>query len=159
VASRLLSVFAHTVLLSSLLSVRIAAQTATLPQALSSPAGRWKTIDDETGKTKSIVVIREEKGKLYGTIEKVLDSDQPGPNPLCIHCEGDLKNKPENGLQIMWELKRDGDQWSGGQILDPHNGKIYRCYISLEDGGKKLKVRGYIGFALLGRTEYWLRVE
>jgi len=159
VASRLLSVFAHTVLLSSLLSVRIAAQTATLPQALSSPAGRWKTIDDETGKTKSIVVIREEKGKLYGTIEKVLDSDQPGPNPLCIHCEGDLKNKPENGLQIMRELKRDGDQWSGGQILDPHNGKIYRCYISLEDGGKKLKVRGYIGFALLGRTEYWLRVE
>lgn len=158
-ASRLLSVFAHTVLLSSLLSVRIAAQTATLPQALSSPAGRWKTIDDETGKTKSIVVIREEKGKLYGTIEKVLDSDQPGPNPLCIHCEGDLKNKPENGLQIMRELKRDGDQWSGGQILDPHNGKIYRCYISLEDGGKKLKVRGYIGFALLGRTEYWLRVE
>ena len=135
------------------------AQTAPSTPALNSPAGRWKTIDDETGKTKSIVAIREEKGKLYGMIEKVLDSDQPGPNPLCIHCEGDLKNKPENGLQIMWELKRDGDQWSGGQILDPHNGKIYRCYISLEDGGKKLKVRGFIGFALLGRTEYWLRME
>jgi uncharacterized protein (DUF2147 family) len=140
-------------------SLYTSAQTAAPAASLNSPAGRWKTIDDETGKTKSIVVIREEKGKLYGVIEKVLDSDQPGPNPLCIHCEGDLKNKPENGLQIMWELKRDGNQWSGGQILDPHNGKIYRCNISLEDGGKKLKVRGYIGFALLGRTEYWLRME
>jgi uncharacterized protein (DUF2147 family) len=140
-----------------LLAVHAPAQTVTSP--LSSPAGRWKTIDDETGKTKSIVVIREEEGKLYGMIEKVLDSDQPGPNPLCLKCEGDLKNKPETGMQIMWELKRDGDQWSGGQILDPHNGKVYRCYISLEDGGKKLKVRGYIGFALIGRTEYWLRME
>lgn len=127
--------------------------------SLASPVGRWKTIDDETGKVKSIVQICEERGKLYGKIEKVLDSDQPGPNPLCIHCEGDLKNKPENGLQIMWELRKDGDQWSGGQILDPHNGKIYRCYISLEEGGKKLKVRGFIGFALLGRTEYWHRME
>jgi uncharacterized protein (DUF2147 family) len=157
--SRLLYLSASGLLLPLVLSVCGVAQTAAPAPALNSPAGRWKTIDDETGKTKSIVVIREEKGKLYGMIEKVLDSDQPGPNPLCIHCEGDLKNKPENGLQIMWELKRDGDQWSGGQILDPHNGKIYRCNISLEDGGKKLKVRGFIGFALLGRTEYWLRME
>jgi uncharacterized protein (DUF2147 family) len=127
--------------------------------SLASPAGRWKTIDDATGKAKSIVAIREENGKLYGKIEKVLDSDQPGPNPLCLKCEGDLKNKPETGLQILWDLQKDGDQWSGGQILDPHNGKVYRCFIALEDGGKKLKVRGYIGFALLGRTEYWLRVE
>ena len=157
--SRRFYLFATVLLLLPALSVSGFAQTATPTQALDSPVGRWKTIDDETGKTKSIVVIREETGKLYGMIEKVLDSDQPGPNPLCIHCEGDLKNKPENGLQIMWELKRDGNQWSGGQILDPHNGKIYRCNLSLEDGGRKLKVRGFIGFALLGRTEYWLRME
>jgi uncharacterized protein (DUF2147 family) len=123
--------------------------------SLSSPAGRWKTVDDQTGKIKSIVAIREENGK----IEKVLDSDQPGPNPLCIHCEGDLKDKPETGMQILWGLQKDGDEWDGGQILDPHNGKIYRCYISLLEGGRKLKVRGYIGFALLGRTEYWQRME
>ncbi len=157
--SRYLSIIALILLFPLLLSDDVAAQKAAPTPALNSPAGRWKTIDDETGKTKSIVVIREEKGKLFGKIEKVLDSDQPGPNPLCLKCEGDLKNKPETGMQIMWELKRDGDQWSGGQILDPHNGKVYRCYISLEDGGKKLKVRGYIGFALLGRTEYWLRME
>lgn len=148
------SALASLALLPLLFSAHAIAQSAAL-----SPVGRWKTIDDETGKAKSIVAIREENGKLYGKIEKVLDSDQPGPNPLCLKCEGDLKNKPETGLQIMWDLKKDGDQWSGGQILDPHNGKVYRCNISVEDGGKKLKLRGYIGFALLGRTEYWLRVE
>src|SRR5271166_1398525 len=116
--SRRFYLFASGLLLLLVLSVWGVAQTATPASALNSPAGRWKTIDDETGKTKSIVVIREEKGKLYGVIEKVLDSDQPGPIPLCIHCEGNLKNKPENGLQIMWELKRDGNQWWGGQILD-----------------------------------------
>jgi len=137
-------------------SAALPAQTA---PDLTSPVGRWKTIDDVTGKAKSIVVIREENGKLFGKVEKVLDSDQPGPNPLCLKCEGDLKNKPETGMQIMWDLKKDGAQWSGGQILDPHNGKVYRCYISVEEGGKKLKLRGYIGFALLGRTEYWLRME
>jgi uncharacterized protein (DUF2147 family) len=142
-----------------MLSVHADGQTPASGAVLNSPAGRWKTIDDETGKTKSIVAIREENGKLYGKIERVLDSDQPGQNPLCLKCEGDLKNKPETGMQIMWDLQKDGDQWSGGQILDPHNGRVYRCSISLEDGGKKLKVRGYIGFAMIGRTEYWQRME
>ena len=156
--SRLLWCSCASALLSGLLlPTHAPAQAAA--SSLSSPVGRWKTVDDATGKVKSIVDIWEQNGKLFGKIEKVLDSDQPGPNPLCIHCEGDLKNKPETGLQIMWSLQKDGDQWDGGQILDPHNGKVYRCYISLEEGGKKLKVRGYIGFALLGRTEYWQRME
>ena len=124
-----------------------------------SPAGRWKTIDDATGKAKAIVVVREENGKLYGKVEKVLDSDQPGPNPLCLKCEGALKNQPVTGLQILWDMKRDGAEWTGGQILDPHNGKVYRCIVALDDGGRKLKVRGYIGIALIGRTEYWQRIE
>ena len=127
--------------------------------SMDSPVGRWKTVDDATGKVKSIVTIREESGSLYGTIEQVLDPDVPGPNPLCIKCVGDLKNHPLIGMRFLWGMKKDGDQWDGGQILDPDNGKVYRCYLELEDGGKKLKVRGYIGFALLGRTEYWWRVE
>jgi uncharacterized protein (DUF2147 family) len=127
--------------------------------ALTSPAGRWKTIDDATGKAKAIVVVREENGKLYGKVEKVLDSDQPGPNPLCLKCEGALRNLPITGLQVLWDLKKDGAEWTGGQILDPHNGKVYRCIVALDDAGRKLKVRGYIGIALIGRTEYWQRIE
>jgi uncharacterized protein (DUF2147 family) len=124
-----------------------------------SPAGKWQTIDDVTGKPKSIVTLWEEGGKLFGKIDEVLTTDADNPNHLCIHCEGDLKNKPEVGLRILWDMQKDGEQWSGGKILDPHNGKVYRCTISLEDSGKKLKVRGFIGISLIGRTQYWTRIE
>jgi len=125
--------------------------------ALSSPVGRWKTVDDRTGQVKSIVQIREQNATLYGTVEKVFDP--PVPNPLCIACTGALKNRPVIGLQILWGLRKDGDEWDGGWILDPETGRIYRCFLRLEDGGRKLRVRGYIGFSIFGRTEHWRRVE
>jgi uncharacterized protein (DUF2147 family) len=125
----------------------------------STPVGRWQTVDDVTGKPKSIVSIWEDSGKLYGKIEQILNPDPDNPEHICKHCQGDLKDKPEIGLRILWDMNKDGEQWSGGKILDPHNGKIYRCSLSLEDGGKKLKVRGFIGISLLGRTQYWTRQE
>jgi uncharacterized protein (DUF2147 family) len=127
--------------------------------AEATPIGRWKTVDDATGKVKSLVVIWEEQGRVYGKIEKILDPSSKVPAPRCSHCQGELKNQPMIGLRILWDLKKDGSQWSGGKILDPENGKTYKCLIALEDGGKKLKVRGFIGFSLLGRTQYWLREE
>jgi len=63
------------------------------------------------------------------------------------------------GLRILCDLQKDGAQWSGGKVLDPESGRIYKCSIAVEEGGKKLKVRGFIGFSLLGRTQYWLRDE
>jgi uncharacterized protein (DUF2147 family) len=125
--------------------------------ALASPVGRWKTVDDSTGKVKSIVAIREENGKLYGTIEELFDP--PVPHPTCYLCTGDLKDRPLVGLQILSGFAQDGDQWSGGQVLDPETGKIYRASIALEDGGKKLRLHGYFLVTLLGRTEHWLRDE
>jgi uncharacterized protein (DUF2147 family) len=121
--------------------------------------GRWKTIDDATGKFKSLVSIWEENGKVYGRIEKILDPSSTNPDPRCDHCQGELKNRPLIGLRILWDLKRDGAQWSGGKVLDPESGKIYKCVLSLEDNGKKLKLRGFVGVSLLGRTQYWLRDE
>lgn len=124
-----------------------------------SPVGRWTTIDDETKKPKSVINIYEEKGKLYGKIEKIFPEPNEPENPLCDKCEGGLKNKPIIGMIILRELEKDDDEWSGGKILDPGNGKTYKCKIAVEDGGKKLKVRGYIGMALIGRTQYWVRAE
>ena len=124
-----------------------------------SPVGSWTTIDDSTKKPKSIVTIYEEGGKLYGKIEKIFREPTEDQNPLCDKCEGALKNKPILGLVILKDLKKDGDEWSSGTIMDPANGKTYKCTIAVEDGGKKLKVRGYIGFALIGRTQYWVRAE
>jgi len=124
-----------------------------------SPVGRWKTVDDSSGKAKSIVEIWEEGGKVYGKITALLDQPPNDLDPLCTRCEGDLKNKRVIGMTILSGLTKDDDEWSGGKILDPDNGKFYKCYIAVQDGGKKLKVRGYVGFSLLGRTQYWLREQ
>ncbi len=123
------------------------------------PVGKWKTIDDKTGKPKSIVAIWEEGGKLYGKVDKLLDPKPDDPNPVCKKCDGELKDKPILGMRILWDLAKSGDTWSGGRIMDPDNGKTYRCNVTLSDGGKKLLVRGFIGMALLGRTQTWLREE
>lgn len=122
-----------------------------------SPVGRWKTVDDATGKAQSLVVIWDENGKLYGRIEKLINSDPQDPDPRCDRCEGELRGKPLVGLRILWDFTKDGERWSGGKVLDPDNGKVYKCYLALEDGGKKLKVHGFIGLSFLGRTQYWLR--
>ncbi len=125
--------------------------------SLASPVGRWKTVDDATGKVKSIVAIREEGGKLYGTVETLFDP--PVPHPTCFRCGGPMKDLPLVGLEILSGFKQDGNQWSGGEVLDPESGRIYHASLMLEDGGKKLRLHGYIGIPLLGRTQYWLRAE
>jgi uncharacterized protein (DUF2147 family) len=124
-----------------------------------SPVGRWTTIDDETKKPKSVISIYEENGKLFGKIEKLFLEPNEKPDPVCDKCEGALKNQPILGMVIMRDLKKDDDEWTGGTILDPNNGKTYKCKIAVEDGGKKLKVRGFIGLSLIGRTQRWVRAE
>ncbi|MEH6406945.1 MAG: DUF2147 domain-containing protein [Leeuwenhoekiella sp.] len=118
--------------------------------------GKWKTIDDETGKARSIVDIYKQDGKIYGKVVEILNKDKR--DATCVDCDGEDKGKPILGLVIIKGLEKDGDEYTDGKILDPSSGKIYKCYIALEDPNK-LKVRGYVGFALLGRTQYWSRVE
>jgi uncharacterized protein (DUF2147 family) len=127
--------------------------------AAPTPVGKWRTIDDKTGKPKSIVAISEEDGKLIGTIEKLLDPKPDDPEPKCTKCEGERKDQPILGMKILWGMKKEGKEWGGGRILDPNNGKTYKCNLALADEGKKLDVRGYIGMPLLGRTQTWIREE
>jgi len=123
--------------------------------AQDSPVGLWKTIDDETGEAKSHVRIVEKNGKLYGTVEKLLLKPQ---DTRCTACEGDKKDQLVVGMEILTDLEQDGKYWEDGEILDPNNGSVYSCYIEMESTDK-LKVSGYIGFSLLGRTQYWYRVK
>ncbi len=127
--------------------------------AAASPVGYWKPIDDDSGKPTSIVQITENGGKLSGRIVQLIVQPGDEPDPVCSECEGNLKGKKVVGMQILSGMEQDDDEWSGGRIMDPNNGKSYKCYIEVEDGGKKLKVRGYLGIALLGRTQYWQRVQ
>ncbi|WP_369939469.1 DUF2147 domain-containing protein [Xanthomonas medicagonis] len=123
-----------------------------------SPVGRWQTIDDETGKPKSIVQIEQAaNGTLNGKVVEILQSNH-GPNPMCDKCDGAQKGKPIKGMTILWGLKPDGTAvWSGGSVLDPAKGKTYKAKVTLTDGGKKLQMRGYIGIEALGRTQTWIR--
>ncbi|MCR5862183.1 DUF2147 domain-containing protein [Flavobacterium sp. J372] len=118
--------------------------------------GKWKTIDDETGKAKSIVEIYESNGKLYGKVVEILNPAKK--NAKCDKCEGADKGKPVEGLVIIKGLTKDGNEWTDGDILDPTKGKLYSCTLKL-DGKDKLKVRGYLGVSLLGRTQTWTRVN
>ncbi len=117
--------------------------------------GKWKTIDDKTGIAKSIVEIYPQNGKLYGKILQILEKGKE--DKICIECEGANKDQPVKGMIIINALSEDGDTWEDGTILDPESGKVYKCYITLVNPNQ-LKVRGYIGFSLFGRTQYWKRV-
>lgn len=118
--------------------------------------GKWKTVDDETGKEKGIVEIYEKEGKIYGRIIDILEPEHRYKK--CILCQGDDKDKPIMGLIFIKGLTKDGTEYNSGKILDPKNGKLYKCYINLISNDK-LKVRGYIGISLFGRTQYWYRVK
>lgn len=121
------------------------------------PVGVWKTIDDETGKERSIVRITEMNGELQGVVEQIFDQPGDDPKHLCDKCKGDRKDKPIVGMTILWGLKHKGNEWSGGEILDPKKGKIYRCKLTPSEDGQQLNVRGFIGVSLIGRTQTWHR--
>lgn len=122
-----------------------------------SPVGYWKTIDDKTGQAKSILKVSNSGGQLYGTVVKLF----PGALTVCAECSGNLKNKPILGMTVMYGLRQDApnsNSWSGGKIMDPKTGSVYRCSLSVADDGKTMNVRGYIGVSLFGRTQTWIKV-
>lgn len=125
------------------------------------PAGLWKTVDDNTKKEKSLVRIVETNGVFSGKVEKIIDPDAP-KDATCKDCSDDRKDKPVVGMTIIRNVKASADDkavFEGGDILDPNNGKVYRVKLKLVEGGSKLDVRGYIGAPILGRTQTWTRVE
>ncbi|MET0333266.1 MAG: DUF2147 domain-containing protein [Rhizobacter sp.] len=127
--------------------------------AQATPAGLWKTIDDETKQERSLVRISETGGVFSGKIEKISDASKA--DAKCDKCEGAKKDQPIVGMTIIEGAKKSADQayWEGGSILDPNNGKTYKLRLTPKDGGKTLEVRGYIGAPMFGRTQTWQRVE
>ena len=142
--------------LLALLALPLMAVSA-VAMAQNTPVGSWTTIDDETGKPKSVVEIYEARdGTLAGRVDEILQSDR-GPNPMCDKCTGANKGKPVKGMVILWGVKQKGNTWEGGKILDPASGKVYSVKVTPTEGGSKLEVRGFMGFSLLGRTQTWVR--
>jgi uncharacterized protein (DUF2147 family) len=141
----------------TLVALVFASLLASLSFAAPSPVGTWKTIDDETGQPKSLVEIYLDGDELKAKIIRLLNSDTPIDEQICDLCKGAKKNAPYAGLEIMWGLTEDGDEWNGGKILDPANGKEYKVFLKVSDDNSSAEVRGFIGFALIGRTQTWHR--
>jgi uncharacterized protein (DUF2147 family) len=133
---------------------------AGLAQAQTSPAGLWKTIDDDGKTEKSLVRITEAAGVLSGKVEKIFDAAKQ--DATCDSCSDARKGQPVLGMTIIQGVKANAGEaglWDGGEILDPNNGKTYKVRLKPVNGGKTLEVRGYIGMPMLGRTQTWQRVE
>jgi uncharacterized protein (DUF2147 family) len=131
---------------------------AAAAHAQSSPVGLWKTIDDDGKTEKSLVRISDAAGVLNGKVEKLFDGSKA--DAKCDKCTDERKDKPVVGMTILRNAKQDADDketWTGGEILDPNNGKTYKTRLKPIDGGKKLEMRGYIG--PFYRTQTWVRVE
>ena len=126
--------------------------------AAPSPAGTWKTIDDETHQPRALVRIEEHDGVLSGRIVHLFREPGEDPDPLCKDCPAERHNQPVLGMTILWNFHRHGDAWEGGEVLDPEEGRIYRANLHLLDDAH-LDVHGYIGVPLLGRSQVWERAD
>jgi uncharacterized protein (DUF2147 family) len=121
-----------------------------------SPTGLWSTVSDRDGKPTGIVEIREVDGELVGVVRRVLVD---AVDSVCDKCSDERHGQPLIGMEVLRHLHRHGDEWIGGEILDPEDGKTYRATIKLIEDGKKLVVRGYIGLPMFGRSQTWVRAE
>ena len=145
-------------IIPSMLAVISASLLSTAVFAASLNGTQWQTVDEKTGEKKAIVQLNDNGGKVSGKIIKVLNSKNAKAN--CEKCTGSLKDKPIEGLQILTGLSADGNnQWSSGKLVDPETGKIYSGKITLSDNGQSLKLRGYVGSPVFGRTQTWQRIK
>jgi uncharacterized protein (DUF2147 family) len=119
--------------------------------------GQWHTVNEDTQKAESLVTIWEDGAQLKGKIERILDPESR--DMQCEKCDGEKKDQKLEGLTFIWGMEKDGNQYDDSKILDPTSGKIYSASMKLIEDGEKLEVRGYLGFALLGRTQVWLKAE
>jgi uncharacterized protein (DUF2147 family) len=144
-----------TLLAAALVLLPALSSAATPP----SPVGLWKTIDDKTHTVTGLVRITETNRQLTGRVERVLDPTAK-PGARCKPCTDERRDQPIEGLTILRGVRASADEpgvWEGGDILEPKTGKIYRVRLQVQNGGKSLEVRGYLGFFF--RNQYWQRQE
>ena len=124
------------------------------------PVGLWKTISDKDGSTTSEVRVVDNAGVLSGRIERTFRTDVKA-DAKCDLCKDDRKDQLIVGLEIIRGLGKAAgkDVWDGGTVIDPDNGTVYKLKMTPTDGGKKLEVRGFVGFSLFGRTQTWVRSQ
>ncbi len=144
--------------LAALLWAAGAGQTVHAQTSEVTPVGTWRTIDDKTGKAAAVVAISEQGGELHGRVEQILRPQEATQDPVCTKCQGARRNQKIRGMEILWGFKKTSDGWSDGWILDPGSGDVYHATLEPLEGGKRLKVFGYIRVLVkIGRSQIWER--
>lgn len=145
---------ASIIALSALLSLALPAWAGEL-------SGVWQEFDDKTGKVEALIRIDKlPDGSYEGKIVKLMAEVVGDTAKVCSNCSGSLHNQPWLGMRILSGMKRKDEQtFEGGEIVDPDEGKVYRCRMKLSEDGKTLEVTGYIGISWLGQTETWKRAD
>jgi uncharacterized protein (DUF2147 family) len=141
------------IVLSALFCFVVTTSTSTAQEVF----GHWKTIDDRTGEPKGVINIYEKDGLMYGKVVEILEEGKE--DVRCEKCDGDLKNKPVKGMEIITAaVEHEDGEWKGKRLFDPEQGMTFRCKIWLNpENPNELKVRGYLAF--IYRTQTWLRVK
>ena len=140
---------------AALLSLTAAKPAAAQPTVV----GLWQAVDADSGQPTGWFLISDHGGVYDGIIAKMFLQPGEDPNVACDRCKDDRRGKPWLGLEIIRGMKPEGnDKYVGGTILDPRDGKIYKAMMSVSPDGQTLIVRGYIGFELLGKNQYWMRL-
>jgi uncharacterized protein (DUF2147 family) len=145
-----------------LAALLLAALNAPAPAGAADPApieGRWITFDDETKQQRSVVEIAREGRQAAGRIVELFLKPGEDRDPVCENCPGADRGRRIRGLSIL-ALKAEGDGTSWrGTVLDPEEGRLYQCVATLLPGGRRLQLRGFVGFELFGRNETWIRAD
>ncbi|MGY8904245.1 MAG: DUF2147 domain-containing protein [Burkholderiales bacterium] len=129
-------------------------------QVAADPAtGLWRVVNEQSGKTDALVRIYPANGQWEGKLEAIFPGPGEDLDPRCIKCEGAQQNQPKRGLVFMWGFNKYGAEYTGGRVLDPNTGSVYRAKMAVSEDGEKLMLHGYIGIPLLGRSQTWFKAK
>lgn len=127
-----------------------------IAKTVDEPTGLWKAHNDEGAPT-GFIRVTQKAGVYTGVIENGLPDVTE--EQFCTACKGARKGQPLIGMTIIKNVKANGDEYKGDEILDPFSGNTYRVKLKMIESGQKMEVRGFIGFSLFGRTQIWERVN
>ena len=135
------------------------APAAARPNQPPTAVGFWAQTSDD-GRVGGWFYFWVKDGLYRGRIVKMFKNpDDPTVySNTCDKCAGDQKGAPMLGLTIIKGMKRSGNEYADGSILDPRDGTVYHAQMELSPDGQKLSVRGYLGIPLLGQTQVWTRL-
>ena len=134
----------------SLFSARAVAEPASIE-------GQWVTFDKETNQKRSIVEIVLQGRRATGRVIQLFLKPGEDPDPVCADCPGTARDRPIRGLYILAVEAADSGTTYRGTVLDPEDGRVYSCVLTILPDGKHLRVRGFVGLEIFGREETWVR--